>query len=302
VDVALTARDYALFLKTLGRLRESAEILDVSVGLYEELVRDGPDSTPHQRALAMMLLDRAELDYLLGDYAGTERNARRSMELYARMAETAAARAEPLDPLFRAMAEIRLAIALRELDRIDDALAVHDAAVERLAAVIKISATREYLHEAHRARAERAVTLGRVPARRAGGHADLDQAIIGCEKLAKQFPQVPAYLRSQGSATLFRGRLHTLLGQREQAAQDLGAAATIFEGLVGKYPDIPVYRSFLGQTYTALGQTAADPQKAAEWYRRAREMLDGAVQRSPENFQDLRTLTELDALTKRLKP
>ena len=297
-NVALTSRDYALFVKTLGRLKEATEILDVSIRLYEELQQASPETGTYQRPLAMMLLDRAELDYLLGRLADTERHARRSTELYARLADLPAASPEPLDPLFRGMAEIRLAIALRDLGLIDDALAVHDRAVERLGGVAKSSASREYLHEYHRAQAERAWTLAHVPDRRAVGVAELDSAITGWEKLAKQFPQVPAYIRSQGMATLYRGRLKILLGQRESAAQDFTAAAKIFEGLVGKHPDIPVYRSFLGQTYMALGQLAIDSQTAGEWYRKAREMLEGAVQRSPEDIQIRKALAELDALTK----
>ncbi len=301
-DVALTARDYALFLKTLGRLKESTEILDVSIRLYEEFVRDSPDSAHNQRMLAMMLLDRAQLDYLLGGFAETERHARRSVELYARMAEKAAASPEPLDPLFRGMAEIRLAIALRDLARIDDALVVHDRAVERFAGLARLSATRDNLHEYCLAQAERALTWARVPGRRAAGVAELDRAILGCEKLVKQFPRVPAYLRSKGMGTLYRGRLNGLQGQREAAARDLNAAAKVFEGLVGKHPAIPVYRSYLGQTYMALGQLDLNPQKAADWYRKAREMFAGAVERSPENFQDRKALMELDALPKSLKP
>jgi serine/threonine protein kinase len=300
-DVALTSRDFALFVKTLGRLRESTEILDVSIRVYEELVSESPNDTANQRMLAMMLLDRAELDYLLGGYVDTECRARRSAELYARLAEMPAANPEPLDPMFRGMAEFRQATALRELGRIDDALAVHDRAVERLGGLAKLSATRDYLHQYHLAQAERAWTLARVPGRQAAGVAELDSAIAGWEKLAKQFPQVPAYQRGQGLGTLYRGRLKLLLGRRDAAAEDLSAAAKVFEGLVGKHQDIPVYRSSLGQTYMALGQIAADPQSATEWYRKAREMLEGAVKRSPENAQDRKALMELDALTKPLK-
>ena len=297
-DIALTSRDYALFVKTLGRLKESTEILDVSIRLYEELHQANPETGTYQRLLAMMLLDRAELDYPLGNFPETERVARRSADLYARLADKASASPEPLDALFRGMAEIRLAMALRELDRIDDALAVLDRAVERLGGVAKINSDRNYLHHYYLAQAERAWTLARVPSRQATGVAELDSAIGGWEKLAKQFPQAPTYPRGQGMGTLYRGRLKVLLGQREAAAQDLSAAAKIFEALVGKHSEIPVYRSYLGQTYMALGKLATDPQKAAEWYRKAREMLDGAVKRSPENFQDRKALAELDALTK----
>jgi tetratricopeptide (TPR) repeat protein len=198
------------------------------------------------------------------------------------------------------MAEIRLAVALRELGRFEDALAVHDRAIERFAGFIKLQteATRTYTFEYHRAQAERALTLACVPGHRAAGVTDLDSAIAGCEKLVKQFPQFPAYHRAQGACTLYRGRLKALLGQREAAAQDLNTAARIFEGLVGKFQDIPVYRSFLGQTYTALGQLDTDSRKKAEWYRKSREMLDGALQLSPENAQDRKALADLDALTK----
>jgi tetratricopeptide (TPR) repeat protein len=296
VNLALTSRDFALYLKTLGRLKESTEILDVSIRAYEELWQADPDQSIYQRPLALMLLDRAELDYLVGSLTDTETHARRCAELYARMAEKAATTPEPLDPLFRGMAEIRLAIALRDLGRIDDALAAHDRVVARFAGLVKISGTRENLLEYYRSLAERAVTMGCVSDRRAAGVADLDDAIAGCEKLVKQFPQVPAYLRSQGSETLYRGRLRALLGQREAAAQDFTAAAKIFEGLVGKFQDIPVYRSFLGQTYMALGQLDAESPKKAEWYRKAREMLAGALRRSPENAQDRKALANLDAL------
>src|SRR5262249_33281583 len=139
---------------------------------------------------------------------------------------------EPLDPLFHGMAEIRLAMALRELGRIDEALAVHDRVVERFAGIVQSGEAREYVLEYHRAQAERAWTLAQMPHRRAAGVADLDGAVVGFEKLAKQFPQFPAYPRSQGMATLYRGRLKVLLGRREEAAEDLNAAARIFEGLV----------------------------------------------------------------------
>jgi tetratricopeptide (TPR) repeat protein len=92
--------------------------------------------------------------------------------------------------------------------------------------------------------------------------------------------------------------LKTLSGQRDAAAKDLSAAAKILEGLVGKQPEIPMYRYDLGRTCTALGQLAGDPQEAAGWYRKAREMLDAAVQRYPENALYRQAQKELDALTK----
>ena len=297
-DLALTSRDFHLLVMTLGRLKEAAEILDEPIRLLEELWRADPNQHARQRTLAMMLLDRAELDFQLGRYADAERHARRSMELYARLADKGVAHREPLDPLYHGMAEIRLATALRELGRTDDALVVHDRVVERFAGLTRISQRPDFFLESYRAQAERALTLALVPGRQAAGVSDLDSAVVGIEKLAKQFPQFPVYLRSQGAWTLYRGRLKADLGQREAAALDLNAAAKILEGLVLKFPDIPLYRRFLGQTYTALGQIDPDSKKRAEWYRKAREMLDGPLQRSQENAQDRKALGYLDALTK----
>jgi hypothetical protein len=105
-----------------------------------------------------MLLDRGELSYPFGNFVDTERDARRSVELYARLAEKASVNPEPLDSLFRGMAEIILAIALRELGRIDDAVAVLNRAVERLGGIAKINADRNYLHHYYLVQAERAWT------------------------------------------------------------------------------------------------------------------------------------------------
>ena len=47
----------------------------------------------------------------------------------------------------------------------------------------------------------------------------------------------------------------------------------------------------------ALGRAGSDPQEAAERYRKAREMLDAATQRYPENALYRQALKELDALS-----
>ena len=93
-----------------------------------------------------------------------------------------------------------------------------------------------------------------------------------------------------------------LLGQSAAAAQDLKAAATIFEGMVKKYPDIPDYRSYLGQSWTLLGQLAANPSEAVPLYRNAREMLEDAVKRNPEQFQYKKAVEELNRLMNGAKP
>jgi tetratricopeptide (TPR) repeat protein len=248
--------------------------------------------------LANILVDRADLDYQLGRYPDCERTARASAGLYAKLADTPGNHPETLDPLFHAMAGNRLAIVLREQGKIDEAVAVHDGVVNQLAATVKVNPTRDFVHHYHRFRADRAWTLSQVPNRRAEALADLDEAIPGWEKLAKQFPDSPLYIQYQGIADMYRGRLNALLGRRDAAVQDLNAAAKILNGLVEKYKDIVVYRYDLGRTYTALGQLPADPMEADRVYRQARTALEEAVKRVPENAQYRRALDELDALTR----
>ena len=79
---------------------------------------------------------------------------------------------------------------------------------------------------------------------------------------------------------------------------DLNAAAKIFEGLVAKFKDLPIYRSYLGQTYAALGRLDSDPEKKAESFRKAREHLEGAIRLSPENAIYRKALADFEVLAK----
>jgi tetratricopeptide (TPR) repeat protein len=248
-----------------------------------------------------MLLNRGELCFQMGEYADAERWARRAADLYAEVFAHGQKAGHPVDPrdlLYHAMSEGLIAVSLRERGKPADAAAVQDQLVPRLTGFLKTYNTRDHQHECYLAQIERAVTLSHLPARRAAGVADLDAALLGCENLAKQFPQFPAYLRAQGVATLQRGRLNVLLDQREAAGKDLAAALIIFEGLVAKYPDIPLYRNYLGQAYLAAGQNDTDPAKAAEFFRKSREMLDWAAARSPDDAQLKKARAELDAVAK----
>lgn len=296
VNVSEASRDFALFLRNIGRLREASVLMDESIRVFKELPGASSENPDYQRLFALTLIDRSELDYQLGRYAESERTARASTELYAKLMSAPSSRAAPLDSLFRGMAENGLALALRELGRVDEALAAQDAAVERLAGLSKVSQSRDSLHLYHRFRAERAWTCSRVPARRAAAIADLDDATLGWEKLSKEYPLAPLYQHWNGLAYQYRGRLNAQLARRDAALQDLTMAAKIHEELVEKHQDIPVYRNDLGETYTALGRLATGTPEAAGWYRKARDALGGAVQRNPDNAQYRQALKELDAL------
>jgi serine/threonine protein kinase len=293
---ALALRDFGMHLQRFGRYQEASRIMDDSIRLYEELQLAQPKEPNYQRILANLLLTRSDWDYQVGRLPESERAARKSAEMYAKLADTPGTRPEPVDPLFRAMAEHNLAITLREQGRIDEALAAHDSAVDHIAGLTKVTNSRDAWSFYHRTRTERAWTLSRVAGRTAAAITELESALLGWDKLIKQLGENPVDLHRKGVAGLYCGRLKTFAGQRDAAARDLSSGASILEGLVGKQPEIPMYRYDLGRTYTALGQLAGNPQEAAGWYRKAREMLDAAVKRYPENALYRQALKELDML------
>jgi tetratricopeptide (TPR) repeat protein len=294
---ALTLRDFGVHLQKLGRYQEAAHTLDDSIRLFEELQRTNPDESNNWRLLASMLVDRSVRALEMGKLAESEQASRKAAKLFAKLADTPGTRAELFDPHFHAMAEHNLAIALREQGRIDEAVAAHNSAVDRMAELIKITNIRDAWSFYHRTRTERAWTLARVPGRTARAIADLESAIAGWDKLIKQQGEIPIDLQRRGVASLYCGRVKALQGQRDAAAKDLAAAAGILEGLVSKQPEIPVYHYDLGRIYMAIGQVADDRLEAANWYRKGREMLEAAVQRSPENAEYRQALKELDALS-----
>jgi tetratricopeptide (TPR) repeat protein len=301
-EAVQTSRDFGLFLQNLGRLKEASQILDDSIRVYEELWQSNPINSGYLRLLANMLLDGSELHYQLGRFAESERSARRSVDLYGKLAEMPNARRETLDPLFQGMAERSVAMALREQGRISEAISAFDSVVRRMAALVKLNADRNMVSQYHQTQAERGRTFSRVPDRYAEGVSELDSAIAGLEKLSAQFPHVPFYMEWQGVGLLYRGRLKLLLRQPDAAAQDLNSAAKILEGMVSRYPDMPDYRGYLGQTWTDLGQLAASQPDTAKLYQKAREMLKGAVQQNPEGFENRQALEELEKLAKAAKP
>jgi tetratricopeptide (TPR) repeat protein len=294
---ALNLHNFSQYLQRLGRDREAAEMADGSIRLFEDLRRARPDQPSVARVLANLFVARSDRELQVGRWADSEQSARRSAGLYAELAETPGTRPEPLDPLFHAMAEHNLALALREQGRTDEALAAHDRAAERIAGLTKVTNSRDAWSFNHRVRTERAWTQGRLPGRAAAAVADLEAAIRGWDALLGKLGDVPVDLERKGVAGLYCGRLKALLGRREEAARDLSAAAAVLEKLVAGQPKIPAYRYDLGRVYTALGQTAGDPAEAAGWYRKAREMLDAASRQYPESAPFRQALTELDALT-----
>jgi tetratricopeptide (TPR) repeat protein len=293
---ALVKRDYAGQLERLGRYPEASDLLNEAITFYEELLRGRPDESNYRRNLALMVLNRSGWEYQMGRLSDSERSARWSAEAYAKITSGPGDH-QPLDPLFHAMADLNVAKVCRDQDRLKEANAAHRSAVERMMALTRIHVTRDTLSFYYETRAQRAWTQARItPNSLLGPLADLRGAVMGWDGLIKQLGPNPVDLKRKAVACLYAGRLKHQAGKRGEAVTDLLTAAAILEGLVKTQPAIPSYHYELGRAYTSLGQVADDAHKAKDWYRKAREELDGATARYPENAQYRRALAELNAI------
>src|SRR5262249_22264466 len=87
-QAAETSRDFGLLLKRTGRLRDTTVRVDEAIRIFRDLLASRPEELANQRVLANILIDRAELDYDLGNYSESEQTARTAAGLYAKVMET----------------------------------------------------------------------------------------------------------------------------------------------------------------------------------------------------------------------
>ena len=208
--VAETSNDFGQYLSIIGQLKEASNLLEQSARFYEELLKKNKDKDNYllnQRKLAYMLIDRAEMEYQLGQFSNSEKTARTSMELFSRLQKDMVNDRESTNRKLWGLAGNRVALCLREQGKIDDALLVHNEVVTKLKELVQVNRSNESLHLYHRFQLERAATLIAIPNRRADAGDELVEAIAGWGSLLKQYPNTPMYRHYQGIATRYSGRL-----------------------------------------------------------------------------------------------
>lgn len=294
---AETSNDFGLLLSKIGQLKKASRLFDHSSHFYEELLKK-KNNDDYQLRLGSMLVDRAEMEYQLGQFSDGEKTARTCMELFSRLQKDMLNDPESRNRILWSMAGNRLAICLREQDKIDNAITVHSEVVAKLKELVQVNRSFDSLHLYLRFRMERACTLSAVPSRRTEATDELVEAMTGWDELINKDPGRPMYRYYQGVAARHRGKLQALLGQRDAAAKSLNAAVTILSELTDKYQNIPVYRFDLGQTCVALGELATDPSEAAQSYQKAKEHLEKTVKQNPEHFLYGKALERLNTVMK----
>jgi serine/threonine-protein kinase len=297
-----TLRDSAQVLNRLGRLREAVTTLRRSADLAEGLRAEFPDQPDYRRTHATALLDLSGFEISLGDFAGSEAASRAAADLFRSLPRD---RPGPQDGLLLVMTLNRSAEALRELGGLDEALAVHAEAVERIdALLVRAPGNPDYQHFRGRALVEQGKTLARFPDRRQQAEENFSTAVRIWDALQNSASLRPAHRNWQAVAYEARGQLRAAAGRLAPADDDLAKSRSLLEELVKQSPDVPGYRADLGRTYAALGRLAlarGDPAGAADWLAKARQALREAVEAVPESETDRRDLAAVEAEAERLR-
>jgi tetratricopeptide (TPR) repeat protein len=287
-------RDKAMFQKRLGKLREANVTIDRAKALVVAMEHELTPSS-YQRTLGITLLDRAELEYLLGRFDAAEQSARQALGLLDRLKD--AADAQPIDPLFAAAAVHYTALAQRERGNTDGALASHENAVGRVRALVGPKPGRGLLFWDQETRRERARTWARVADRRAAAVDDLADVISGAEKMVEDFPLDPLYRDGLATSYLRRGELHLLGGQFGLAAADLEKSLLLSKQLVERYPTQSAYLGTRGHTYLTLGRVfvaQGKPAEAGERLKKAAIVFKMGLEQDPDNVHHRRALDQAE--------
>jgi serine/threonine-protein kinase len=295
-NLAQTVRDQAMFHKRVGRLLEATAALDRAAGLAEGLHGQLNESS-YQRTRGTILLDRADVEHLRGQFAAAEQSARQAVDLLDLLKGAPSKQASPLDPLLAAMAVHLLALSQREQGKTTEALESHEDAVGRVRALTGPKAGRGVRYWDHEARRERAKTWASLADRRAAAVEDLDGVIQGAEKLVEDYPHDPLVKDGLAVAYLRRGELCLLLGQMGPAAADLDKSLALSRQVIDRYGEMSAYLGTRGQTFLALGRLAVasgKPVEAAERFKNAASVFRIALRQDPENYHHRRTADEIE--------
>jgi tetratricopeptide (TPR) repeat protein len=122
--------------------------------------------------------------------------------------------------------------------------------------------------------------------KRAEAEEQYGKALAIQEKLAADFPTVPAYRRHLADSHSNLGNLLKGLGKRPEAEEQNRKALAIFEKLAADFPTVPTYRVNLGASYCNLGILVWDSGKPADslaWYQKALDTLRPVHEQEPRD-------------------
>ncbi len=300
--LAETLRDYSPVQAKMGRLRDAATTLRRAVEVAEPLAAATPSDPNHQRSLATSLLDLCGVEQGLGLVADSGKTAARAEQIYRSLVALPAKEGHPYNPVLQAAALNRLAIAQRETGKLEEAAAKHAEAVDLLNGLSKKRPDgvnlADILHFLARCRLEYGQTLARISLQHKQAEPSLTFAVDQWEKLAKTYAKAPLYREWLGVAYQARGQFRAEAKRADEARADLVRSRDLLEAAVKDSPELPSLQGDLGRTYLGLARLArgaGDAAACADALAKAAAALRFAVDKSPDQVQERRSLDEVRA-------
>jgi tetratricopeptide (TPR) repeat protein len=185
------------------------------------------------------------------------------------------------------------AMAERELGKIAEALARHEAAVAITKSLTTPNATRDVYYQVCDVRTERARTWALIPDRRGAAAHDLVDVIKFAEKLVDDNPSLAMYRSLLATAYLRRAELLTALGKPDNAISELTKSMAVSRILLDRHGNLSDSLLVRGESYLALGAARAAAGKTAEAaaaFKSANNVLKIGIGVDPDNIHVQRAL------------
>jgi tetratricopeptide (TPR) repeat protein len=288
-ELVATLRDQGNLLVRQGKLKAAAQNYALAIRTVQKLQDKHADDPAYDRSIATAQLDLAALEFTLGNGEKSRELAQSAADLFEQLLKVPAPQRHAYDPLLRAIALTRVAMVERETD-VKKARTTHNAAAKILKAMVEEKPASvvmaDILHYQAHCRVEQALTLAKVPEKRADAETNLAAAVVQWQSLSKNYDKVPQYRAGQANASLLLGGLRGADKRNDEAEKDFELARKLLVQLVEEFPKTPSYHADLGRAYAELGQLARiklDYTGAAGYFHDADRALSQAVKLSPDD-------------------
>jgi serine/threonine-protein kinase len=241
----------ALVTKELGLKYRAITLYRQAQAIFEELLRDHPDTWAYQGDLAAIHLALAELFETIGRTAEAEKSSQAALVIFKQLRAR-----QPGDPSYQnglAAVHNNLGIVYKNTNRIAAAETAYQTALSLRKPLVK---TYPRVADYQQSLAGTYVNLG-VLCGQAGRKTEAEKAFKEARtifrQLAKTHPQVPKYQEELAGSNHSLGILYLGSGRQREAEVAYRAALDIRKKIAEAHPQIPDYRHWLAATYGSLG-------------------------------------------------
>ncbi len=286
--------DYGTFQKRAGRLKDAASTLQKAEKLALATKNQIPDSS-FRRTLGKVEMDRADVEFRRGDYVAAEVFSRQATKNLETLKDFPIAERNPIDPLLVVIAQLARAMALRELDRDQEAIEENNGAVARMEALMIVNPSRDIRYFANRAKFDRAKTWAKSAGRLKDVGAELTAVLESADKLITENTSIPAYRELQVEVWLFRAELATKAKNPKGANEYLAKALVATRSLLDSHGNQPDHIGLRAKTFLLLGRLAVAEKNwpdAKKNLETAKTVYEFAIKFDPEQMLYRRGLEE----------